>query len=296
MSCHYTKQDGFDFFTDKDGRPDFIVYRYGSVSETDGTPIEDYIRRHGFKKFIVDDNAEIGKIADSLSAFPELEAVRCYFSKGKYDAETFNRLPNLKELSCNLENVKLRTPLLESLRADFGRNSVISAECRNLKKVGIMRCKNYEAFWEQMRNLPAVEKIEIGFGTLADFSAFRELPKLEELKLVYLKKLADISGIKALSKTLKRLWFDVGAGTGITDWSPLAALSELEELVICNRAVISDLHFLEPLKNLKDLGLFSVKITAEDLTPLKTVPQVSFYGTGIDRKLKAFLSETQEGR
>lgn len=43
---------------------------------------------------------------------------------------------------------------------------------------------------------------------------------------------------------------------------------------------------------LEDLRLLC-KISAEDLTQLKNVPQVLFFNTGIDKKLEAFLEENQ---
>lgn len=157
----------------------------------------------------------------------------------------------------------------------------------------VARCKDYPSFWAEMKNHPCVKKMHLQFGTMPDCSAFCELANLEELRLLYLKKLSDISGIAALKKTLKHLWFETGAGKTIADWSPLAQLTELEELVISNNAVISDLHFLEPLKKLKNLRLVGVKITAEDLSPLKNIPEVAFYHTGADKRLNAFLSENQ---
>lgn len=157
----------------------------------------------------------------------------------------------------------------------------------------VARCKDYQSFWAEMKNHPSVRKMYLQFGTMMDCSAFCELADLEELRLSYLKKLSDISGITALKKTLKHLWFETGAGKTITDWSPLTQLTELEELVFCNNAVISDLHFLEPLKKLKSLRFVGVKITAEDLSPLKNIPEVVFYHTGADKRLNAFLSENQ---
>lgn len=50
---------------------------------------------------------------------------------------------------------------------------------------------------------------------------------------------------------------------------------------------------LEPMKKLNNLRIVGVKITAEDLNPLRGIEQVVFYRTGIDRKLDAFLSSSQ---
>ncbi|MBP5443102.1 MAG: leucine-rich repeat domain-containing protein [Treponema sp.] len=166
-------------------------------------------------------------------------------------------------------------------------------EYENQKTVSVHGCKDYASFWRQMSELPDVEKINLYFGTMPDCHDFCRLPKLRELRMCYLKKLSDLHGIEVLGDTLKSLWFETGAGKNIKDWSPLSALTELEELVIGNNSVIADLHFLEPMKKLNNLRIVGVKITAEDLNPLRGIEQVVFYRTGIDRKLDAFLSSSQ---
>ena len=174
-----------------------------------------------------------------------------------------------------------------------GAVDVTPSSTKRFKDLPVLSCKSCDEFWAEMQKLPSVKKIEWAFGTLPDLSAIRPLPKLEELTFLYIKKLSDIHGISVLKNTLKRLRFDVGAGKNITDWSPIGQLSELEEFVICNNSVISDLHFLDTLPKLKSLCLASVKIQTEDLSPLKNIAEVRFYKTGIDKKLESFLSGEQ---
>ncbi len=174
-----------------------------------------------------------------------------------------------------------------------GEIFVVPSSTKRFKDYPVSSCKSCDEFWTEMQMLPSVKKIDWSFGTLPDFSAIRPLPKLEELSFLYIKKLSDIHGISVLKNTLKRLRFDVGAGKNITDWSPIGQLSELEELVICNNSIISDLHFLDTLPKLKSLRLLSVKIQTEDLSPLKNIEKVCFFKTGIDKKLKSFLSDEQ---
>ena len=293
MACHYVNKDGFCFFTDKDENPEYIVYKYGDLSKSDKTPIEKYIRAKNYKKFIIMDSEDIGKTVDSLIDFPELESLRIYSSrdhKVKYDVSVFNKLKNLQSLSCELKDITLNLPKLKALVATFGKNTVISPECKMLETVTVHRCNDYGHFWSQMQKFPSVKRIDLTFGTLPDLSSICELPKLEELRFLYLKKLSDIKGIVALKNTLKSLWFEEAAGKNITDWSPLGELTKLEELVINNNSVISDLHFLDSLLNLKSFRFWGVKITAEDLSPLVNVKEVAYYGTGIDKKLDAVLS------
>ncbi|MBR4005112.1 MAG: leucine-rich repeat domain-containing protein [Treponema sp.] len=110
-----------------------------------------------------------------------------------------------------------------------------------------------------MSELPDVEAITLSFGDMPDCHDFCRLLKLRKLRMVYLKKLSDLHGIEVLGPTLKSLWFETGAGKNIKDWSPLSALTELEELVIGNNSVISDLHFLEPMKKLNNLRIVGAK-------------------------------------
>ena len=174
-----------------------------------------------------------------------------------------------------------------------GAVNVTPSSTKKFKDLPVLSCKSCDEFWMEMQKLPSVKKIEWFFGTLPDLSAARPLPRLEELSFLGIRKLSDIHGISVLKNTLKRLRFDFGSGKTITDWSPIGELSELEELVICNNSVISDLHFLETLPKLKSFRIVSVKIQAEDLSPLKNIEQVCFFKTGIDKKLKSFLSEKQ---
>ena len=124
-----------------------------------------------------------------------------------------------------------------------GEVYVSPSSSKKFKDLPVLSCKSCDEFWAEMQKLPSVKKIGWFFGTLPDLSAARPLPKLEELSFLGIRKLSDIHGISVLKNTLKRLRFEFGSGKTITDWSPIGELSELEELVICNNSVISDLHF-----------------------------------------------------
>jgi|GEM_PF-1501540 len=240
-------------------------------------------------------NEEINKSLQALLNYPELESIHIGSprKKIKYNSSIFNNFKDLTELGCDLENVKLNLPKLKSLDCGFGKNTEITPECKQLEKVSIYRCKDYENFWLQMQKLPCVKTIHIGFGNMLNLSSICELPKLEELRFFYIKNLNDIKGIEKLKKTLKRLWFEEGAGKNISDWSILGELTELQELVIGNNSKISNLHFLDTLNKLKSFRFVSVKITTKDLSPLDSIPEVAYFHTGIDKELDLYLNEKQ---
>lgn len=294
MACHYIKRDGFTFFTDKDENPDFIVYEINTYSDKN-ILIDEYIRKNNYRKIIIQNTENILKNIESLLKFPELEAIRIYYTnkKNKYDCSIFNNFKNLKSLSCELENIELKLPKLKTLSASFGKNVIISPECTELECVNASRCKDFEAFWSQMQKLPVLKKLEISFCTLSNLSSICEMPLLEELHFVYTKKLEDISGIMKLKKTLKHLWFEEASCKNITNWNPLSELKELRELVIV-KSSISDLHFLEKLHNLNNLRLIETKIVTEELDPLKNIKSVSYFHTGVDKQIEKVLSEEQK--
>lgn len=295
VGCHYTQKDGFTFFTDKYGTPEKIVYQKGFCSKEITESIESYISRNKITELILMDNEFLPESVDYLVNFPFVESVSIYFSKLKYDCNVFNQLPNLRNLSCDLHDVVLEIPTLESLGVTFGKKSVISEKCVKLQKLAIHRCKDYKSLWAQLEKLPNVEELSLNFGVMEDCSDFRKLPSLKNLNFLYLKKLSNLKGIECLSDTLTSVKFETSAGKNITDYSPLSNLKKLQSLVIANNSEIKNLHFLDSLTSLEDLRLLC-KISADDLTPLKNVPQVLFYHTGMDKKIEAVLGENQLSR
>ena len=292
VGCHYTQKDGFTFFTDKYGIPKQIVYQKGFVSSQINESIESYILKNQIKELILRDTEYLPETVDSLINFPFVESVSIYNSKCKYDCNVFNQLPKLRHLSGELTNATIEIPTLESLGTSFGKKTVISDKCKNLRSVSIGRCKDYKSLLTQLQRLPAVEGLSLNFGVMEDCSDFQKLPALKSLNFLYLKKFSNLKGIECLADTLTSLKFDSSAGKNITDYSPLASLTKLESLVIANNSEIKDLHFLDSLKSLEDLRLIC-KISADDLIPLKNIPQVIFFRTGIDKKIEAFLEEKQ---
>ena len=75
-----------DIFTDKDENPDFIVYEKNSYSDK-SVLIDEYIRNNNYRKVIIQNNENILNNIEALVKFPELEAIRIYFTekKNKYD-------------------------------------------------------------------------------------------------------------------------------------------------------------------------------------------------------------------
>lgn len=294
MACHYIKKDGLTFFTDKDENLDYIVYEINSYTDTN-VLIDEYIKTNNFRKVIIQNNENISNNIKALEKFSELEAIRIYYTgkKNKYDCSVFNSFKKLKSLSCELENIELKLPELKTLSASYGKNVIISPECTELESVCVHRCKDFEAFWLQMKEIPSVKKIEISFCTLPDLSSICEMSSLEELHFVYTKKLEDISGIVKLKRTLKHLWFKEASAKNITNWDPLSELKELQELVIV-KSSISNLHFLEKLPNLTNLRLIETKVLTNDLSPLQNIKSVSYFHTGIDKQIEKFLAKEQK--
>ena len=295
VGCHYTNKDGFTFFTDKYGNPEQIVYQKDISSIESKESIESYILRNKIKGLILRDNEFLPESVAYLVNFPFVESVSIYSSKLKYDCNVFNYLPNLRNLSCDLHDAVLEIPTLETLGISFGKKAVISEKCTNLQKLTIHKCKDYGSLWAQLEKLPYLEELSLNFGVMEDCSNFRILPSLKKLNFLYLKKFSDLKGIEVLADTLTSVEFATSAGKNITDYSQLSYLTKLQSLIISNNSEIKDLHFLDSLTSLEDLRLLC-KISTDDLAPLKNIPQVLFFHTGIDKKIETFLEEHQLGR
>ncbi len=292
VGCHYIQKDGFTFFSDKYGNPEQIVYQKDFFSTDVKESIESYILRNQIKNLILRDNEFLPESVAYLINFPFVESVRIYFSKLKYDCNVFNQLPKLRNLCCDLHDIDLEIPTLENLGITFGKKVIISERCKNLKKLSIHRCKDYECLWSQLEKLPSLKDLSLNFGTMEDCTAFHKLPSLENLSFLYLKKFSSLKGIECLADTLISITFDTSAGKNITDYSPLASLKKLQTLVIANNSEITDLNFLKPLTFLKNVR-FLCKISVTDLSPLKNIPEIMFFHTGIDKKIEALLDENQ---
>lgn len=122
--------------------------------------------------------------------------------------------------------------------------------------------------------LQNIDMLHLSAAKLLSLDGISSQKKLRYLTLSYCKTLCDISEIKSAKSSLKFLRIE--KCPKIHDFSSLAALENLEYLVLdCNQA-IDDLSFLRSMKNLKVFA-FSVRINDGDLTPCLSIPLVHCY-------------------
>ena len=121
-----------------------------------------------------------------------------------------------------------------------------------------------------------LEELRIKWGTYPDLSA---LGKLRNLKYLYLGPGAGVQDITPLRQLDHLLVLHLVGFEKIEDYSPLASLQKLEQLVIHGPTLrnmpVKDLEFLKEMPNLRSISLANVQLgkhyTSEELQNLRAL-------------------------
>lgn len=226
-------------------------------------------------------NPDINFIGD----FTWLEKIVIQVAKPLKNISVINKMPKLKRAFGDFYlDFLLENETVNYIGCDWDKKTDFSELCLKLNHLNITGCKDFITFGIRLQKTPALKHLELIRGNMVDLKWVGEMKALEKIELHYLPKLETLNGIENLKNTLKE--FELCTGRKITDYSPIASLENLESLAIENRSVINDLSFLAPLKKLKYLRIYNTKITAEDISYLKNIPTLNFYGTGLEKRSK----------
>lgn len=160
----------------------------------------------------------------------------------------FANFPNLKYLYIGQWTKKIKKI-----------NTIINIE--NMEIRGY-KSKDLSEFSE----LKKLREIELTRGTLSSLKGIENIDFLDELRLNYCLKLEDIDSIKG-KKIKKLVLYNCKKIKNLTNI--LQSLEGLEWLSIINGNELSDLTFLENLKQLNVFVFTGTKINADDYSPLK---------------------------
>lgn len=210
----------------------------------------------------------------SLAVYPSLD------TQNDFDFSPLYQLPNIRELYCATaygDKDQFRSTI------DYSRINSIShlsmagpghlgyEELPSLEKLWISGSERHDDFSNISRSalLKDVTMIQCGIKTL---NGLNNHLQMQDLAVYHCRSLTDVSALTHVSKTLRSLTIE--NCPGITDFSVLEKLSELEHLHLYGNNVLPDLSFLRAMKKLVTF-CFTMNVQNGDLSLCMDIPYVS---------------------
>jgi Leucine-rich repeat (LRR) protein len=193
-------------------------------------------------------------------------------AKNRYlqNIEPLAQLPGLRYLNISSSQISDLTPirnLTELVYLDISKTAVTDVAplrySTNLRHLAMHNTRVTEV--SAVANLESLEYLSMASVRATDFSAMESLISLKQLD-VSRTRVSDISWIKSSNLTNLNI-----SGTAVTDVSPLAGLTHLQQLSI-DSLYITQLNSLSGLKELKVLSLNHTPVNTLDA--LKKLPQL----------------------
>ena len=266
------RKDGIIIYKDENN----IVYEASISKFTD--EIKSELQKYELQKFTVDSS----DCVDDFSVIAKMNSLTDLCIKSDYktfDISFVNNLKKLKNFGAGKFTGSLANENLAHLGYTWHKKSDIS-RCSNLESVSISSCSDINLFLFQISKLIKLQKLEFFRISASDFPKTDEGTSVNHLEFTYCPKLEHLEELPSNFPKLTKLKFD--HCKNIKDYSPLAKLNDLEELVILESASITDLSFLKEIKNLSLLKVGKTKITAKNAEILDEIPaKVDLLFTGL---------------
>lgn len=213
-------------------------------------------RYHGWEM------VSIAPIIDQLKDFNRLNIVDLE------DYSSVHALGHLKELSVQ-DNKVSELDLSFFPHLEFG-NFTDSKRLLNLNYLSCIKSLNINGYKSSdlslVSNLTSLDTLSlIQARKLNSFSGIREL-ELKSLSIYSAPKLADISEVRYLSKSLGLLELELCKS--LENYEPIGALSNLKTLRISNSASMPNLKFVKGLTAMEFFSFVETKVLDGDLNPL----------------------------
>jgi hypothetical protein len=187
-------------------------------------------------------------------------------------------LSNLKHLT--LDNydspISLREfSQLETFAGEWSRELQLGPDCARLTSLSLRRYKAKDL--TQFPCLPALSCLELVQASIASLEGIQSHAQIEKLTFHRCSKLASIDAIAGLADgSLQQLSFE-----RCPKIKNIEVLGRLRRVKTINLQYCSDLRSLDFLKGCQQLegfGFFGTKLPDGDLTPLLSLPKLSFVG------------------
>ena len=214
-----------------------------------------------------------------IAKMNNLEQLNIYNKNKVLDISFVNELKNLQGLQVEKFTGSLNNEHLKGIAYKWHKKSDIS-QSSNIEGIVISSCSDIEPFMSQAKEIKKLQKIVfLGISTPSFPKTEMGLP-VNCLEFIRCPKLEDLEELPSNFPNVIKLKFD--HCKNIQDYSSLARLKNLEELLILESAPISDLSFLKEMKKLSSLRILKTKITAKNVEILDEIPaKVDLLFTGI---------------
>ena len=193
-----------------------------------------------------------GYSIDFVKDYPWIKGV-WLVTKGT-DITPLNYLPNLERYGTSSQNKNgfldfKNVPKLKELTFKWNPKLYVNfSDCRNLKCLNFYS-PPYDSL-EFVSIMPDIEILEIYKATkLETLKGLEQLKYISRLKLYSVPKLTNISSLKFIAPSLKKLSFELARK--VEGFEVLDQLTNLESFYIYESAPIHSIQFLKKLKNLK---------------------------------------------
>lgn len=214
-----------------------------------------------------------------LSKMKNLESLNIYNKNKVIDISFANELKNLQGLQVEKFTGSLNNKNLKSIAYKWHEKSDIS-QSSNIEGIAVSNCSNIEHFISQVKELKKLQKMIFCGISSSSFPKTEIGLTINRLEFIRCPKLEDLEELPSNFPNVTKLKFD--HCKNIQDYSHLAKLKTLEELVIIESAPITDLSFLKELPKLSLLRILKTKITASNVEILDEIPaKVDLLFTGI---------------
>lgn len=214
-----------------------------------------------------------------IAKMNNLEQLNIYNKNKVLDISFVNELKNLQGLQVEKFIGSLNNKHLKGIAYKWHKKSDIS-QSSNIEGIVISNCSDIELFMSQAKELKKLREMIFWGISSSSFPKTEIGLTINRLEFIRCPKLEDLEELPSNFPNVTKLKFD--HCKNIQDYSHLAKLKTLEELVILESAPITDLSFLKELPKLSLLRILKTKITASNVEILDEIPaKVDLLFTGI---------------
>lgn len=288
LSAGYTIRDGFVFTstTDPTNIFDSLVIRNPLTANVmspmlgiSPRSLEDHINLinfHALKKAVV-----IATSLDFLSLCPSLEYLEIHpvHQAGVlFDNTPIYNLPNLKGLHFVTQDIwgkEQGTPVDYRQLTHLKEAIIVGKKHLGYEEIGTLQ--KLSLGYQNQRDLinvcskGSLLDLDIDHCKIESLDGIDKAYSLRSLTLSHNQRLGDISQLERLSSSLEELTIDTCSQ--ITDFSPLASLTQLKHLVLCGTNKLPSLLFLNSMPNLATFVL-TMTVVDGDIRPCLRIPYV----------------------
>lgn len=195
------------------------------------------------------------------------------------DLSALTRLTSLRYILVTSPKQKIDFsvfPLLEELRiGEWNSNATGVNECQRLER---LYARNVHPPGRSLDMLaaPNLREMEIVQSPLARLEGLNSFRNLNSLVIRYFTKLVDLSDLRQVKSSLRKLVLDRCKKIG--DFEVIGDLVNLRNLAVNTCSDIASIHFVSRLRNLETIGFLDTNIKDGDLSPLLTLEKLIFVG------------------